>query len=180
MLLNQENITATAVKLYEAISKADDDATFIEVDEIVLIKFIDGENSTSLSNSAYVLFVGGKRQGVLYLPVKPETMEIVRMSLARLIGELIKDKVESITSHILCGGEEGMPNPTYVTRTLSILKRRESSQAIKVYQVIVNGKLVANVPHEGAITENDWIYICVRNIIHSAAMDGEYHLTVLD
>ncbi|QGH71935.1 hypothetical protein N1M2_72 [Klebsiella phage N1M2] len=179
MLLNQENITTLAQKLFDAIKGAEPKATSIEVDNLALIKIIDTECDHGMGTDVFGVYVNGKRQGVIRLPSELGTADPVRATLSRLIGETIKSKVEAITSHILCG-EEGMPNPTYVTRTLSIIKKCETTQGIMVYQIIVNGEMVANIPHEGKITEHDWIYITVRGIIHNAAMDGDYHLTVLE
>lgn len=205
MLVNKENISALAEEIIASVNTMGTDDLSVDVnDTIALIKLVGGEYSGRSNGyrgghfvkvagkglpalgdtphgTHFVMFVNGVSVGPLrLLSLEGEKdVKFLEGQLARIIASQISDKVDDITSNILCK-PDGLINGSYISKTVTIRRCRETKFGIQIYQIIVNGELEASGPHDGSADQCSWFYMAARNVIHAAAMTGEYDLTVFE
>lgn len=177
MIVNQKTIATLSKAILDEIACNESNSLTLEVDsKITLVKtFIGSGQPTTLTT--YGVFLSGKPVGEINIDEEGITLQSVTTAVRRFVGQLVSRKVEEIVTLIV---SERAYDSTYRSGKLAIFHGNVGMHSISVFQVELNGKLVANLPGSADVVHNDMVWRMLRQYIKNAVMDGDIEVAILE
>lgn len=184
MLVNKDTIATLTKTIFEEITspenapgKGHGAALVLELDsKITLIKTFDG-SPTYNDDYTYSVFVNGVEVGGLMVGHDNISIESVGVGVRHFVNRLIAPKVEEILSFIVT---EQSYISGYKAGKLQIWHGQIGQHLIPTFQVMLDDKLLANVPGDKNVQPNSKIWNMLRPFIKQAVLDGDIEVLILE